>query len=508
MSRIDVILPVKNGERFLKAALDSLARQTFQDFRLLACDDGSTDSTGEILSGESRFPVLVVRHETSLGVAASLNALLEKSEGCTYIARFDGDDLCHPERFARQTTFLEAHPEIGIVGTGLEIIDSEGRVCERTIYPLSDAEIRTELMFRDPLAHPALMIRAHLLRDPLNRYDPAFGVTEDYELWCRLSSRVRFANLPDPLLRYRRHGASVGVNRRTQQEAQISIIRRSYVRGLSLSETSRELLLGALGLAPFPASFDSRDGARVLAELDRLFAPNFHSMHYRIRRADIGLALLVNSRGWSKLRLLLADGFLLQTYLERIIENRCGPWRRFLARRRMGRVASRIRKRIFRGGGDCEPSLRVYGYLPSADSMVLGRELIWEHGVSLWFSSPEQSAGRLEIGDHVFLGFNTRLNVYADITIGRQVLIGANTYITSSNHCYHSREMPIQCQGFVGASVRIDDDVWVGCNVVVLPGVHIGRGAVIGAGSVVTQDVPSFEVWGGVPARKIKDRPA
>jgi acetyltransferase-like isoleucine patch superfamily enzyme len=105
------------------------------------------------------------------------------------------------------------------------------------------------------------------------------------------------------------------------------------------------------------------------------------------------------------------------------------------------------------------------------------------------------------------VGQNTYLGVHLPIQTGKQVMIGAYSHLTSANHCFARRDIPIQEQGFVGAPIVIEDEAWLGTHVVVLPGVKIGKGAMIGAGSVVTKDVPAWEIWGGVPARFIKMRP-
>jgi acetyltransferase-like isoleucine patch superfamily enzyme len=93
------------------------------------------------------------------------------------------------------------------------------------------------------------------------------------------------------------------------------------------------------------------------------------------------------------------------------------------------------------------------------------------------------------------------------ITIGDNTLIGAYSYIVSANHRFESRAAPIRDQGYRGAPIEIGEDVWIGTHVVILPGVRIGKGAIIGAGSLVNRNIPEYEIWGGVPARFIKKRP-
>ncbi len=130
-----------------------------------------------------------------------------------------------------------------------------------------------------------------------------------------------------------------------------------------------------------------------------------------------------------------------------------------------------------------------------------------ERDITIWISPDTGAQPELILGEKVFIGRNTYLGVYKPVHIGNCVLIGAYCYLISANHNIERRDIPIRDQGFTGAPIVIEDDAWLGIHVVVLPGVTIGRGAVIGAGSVVTCDIPAWEIWGGIPARFIKSRP-
>jgi len=132
--------------------------------------------------------------------------------------------------------------------------------------------------------------------------------------------------------------------------------------------------------------------------------------------------------------------------------------------------------------------------------------VVIERDCSLWLADEKGADAKLEIGANVFIGRNSFLGVYQPIRIGRDTIIGAYSYIISGDHRISSRTIPIAQQGYVGSSVSIGSNAWLGCHVVVLKGVAIGDGAVIAAGSVVTKDVPAYEVWGGVPAKKISTR--
>ena len=115
------------------------------------------------------------------------------------------------------------------------------------------------------------------------------------------------------------------------------------------------------------------------------------------------------------------------------------------------------------------------------------------------------SGARLEIGEYSFIGRGTEFDVSHSVTVGQHVLLGPGVFITDHNHNF-ARGMRIDQQGCRSAPVIIEDDCWLGAKVVVLPGVTIHRGAVVGAGAVVTKDLPAYSISVGVPARVIAQR--
>ncbi|RJP25114.1 MAG: acyltransferase [Candidatus Abyssobacteria bacterium SURF_5] len=112
----------------------------------------------------------------------------------------------------------------------------------------------------------------------------------------------------------------------------------------------------------------------------------------------------------------------------------------------------------------------------------------------------------IEVGKN--LNVNRGVHIYGrgGITFGDYVLIGPNVVITSSQHRYNVKGIPILFQGHERKRIIVGSDVWIGANAVILPGVTIGDGAIIGAGAVVTSDVGPYSIVGGVPARKIGQR--
>lgn len=122
------------------------------------------------------------------------------------------------------------------------------------------------------------------------------------------------------------------------------------------------------------------------------------------------------------------------------------------------------------------------------------------------FHSRVEYRKRLRVGKNSGWNWGTWINAQGGVDIGSDVMIGPGCIIHSANHRFERVDTPIRLQGYTKASVKIEDDCWLGAHVIVLPGVTIGRGSVIGAGSVVTKDIPPYSVVAGNPARVIRSR--
>ena len=202
-------MAVYNGERFLQQAIDSILEQTFTDFEFVIVDDGSTDSTWRILQeyAEEDARVVLLRSQTNQGLAKSLNRGLKIARG-EYIARMDADDVSLPERLGVQASFLDDHAQAGIVGSAIKVIGADGAYLKTIRHPVSHNFILWNLCFHTPLAHPSVMLRKDVV-DWVGGYNDDLAVNQDRDLWQRLSSVTRFANLPEALLLFRRHDRSI-----------------------------------------------------------------------------------------------------------------------------------------------------------------------------------------------------------------------------------------------------------------------------------------------------------
>ena len=224
-------MSVYNGARFLVPAMESVLSQSFADFEFLVLDDGSGDETPAIIRAfaarDDRVRPIIRENR---GLIASLNELLATARA-PVIARMDADDICHPERFVRQMAFLAAYPDHGVVGSWSEDIDEHDRPWAHsppdppTHWPQIERALDEG---RSVLIHPSVMYRRDLVLEA-GGYHAAFRHCEDYDLWLRLASRTRMANLPDRLLRYRHYAGQVSKRHRFEQARGAAIAREAYL---------------------------------------------------------------------------------------------------------------------------------------------------------------------------------------------------------------------------------------------------------------------------------------
>jgi glycosyltransferase involved in cell wall biosynthesis len=197
---ISVILPFLNGGPAFAPALQSILQQTYSHWELLLCDDGSTDGSLELARNLRDPRVTVWSDGKTKGLAARLNECIARAQG-PLIARMDADDISYPERFARQVEYLEAHPEIDLVGCPMLVFGEDGEPIGKRPAPLTHEAIIEDPASGFGLAHPTWMARRSWYHR--YQYDPNALRFEDAELLYRAFPTSRFANLPQLLYGYR-----------------------------------------------------------------------------------------------------------------------------------------------------------------------------------------------------------------------------------------------------------------------------------------------------------------
>lgn len=206
--RVSVILPVYNGEKYLRESIDSVLAQSFEEFELIIVNDGSRDSSGEIAQ-QYQDSRVIYREQKNQGLAATLNngAKLAKGE---YLARQDQDDLSLPERLTRQVAFMDAHPDCAVLGTWSQVW-VEDRSTDRTLRHATDNDtLQCDVLFDSPFVHSSVLMRR-------SSFETVGGYTtdrdrqppEDFELWSRMARKYELANLSEVLHVYREVAGSM-----------------------------------------------------------------------------------------------------------------------------------------------------------------------------------------------------------------------------------------------------------------------------------------------------------
>ena len=221
---LSVVMAARNEERYIGLAIDSILAQTFQSWELILIDDGSTDATIAIIERYCKEDkrIRLERNVTTKGLAYSLNKGVELAKS-DIIVRADADDLNLSNRFEEQFEFLQRHPEIDFVGTGVFFIDEEGLTLGQYHLPEVHDDIASVAYSNSCFFHPSVALRRGVLIK-IGLYNVTFMRAQDKELWIRgLKLGCRYANLRRPLVKYRITSKAISFS--TIYKTTISLIR-------------------------------------------------------------------------------------------------------------------------------------------------------------------------------------------------------------------------------------------------------------------------------------------
>jgi glycosyltransferase involved in cell wall biosynthesis len=254
---IAVLMPVYNAEKFLKEAIDSVLQQTYKNLSLVLVNDGSSDSSENIILSYSDPRIVYLKNEKNSGIVAALNKGLENIQ-CEYIARMDADDIAAPDRLQKQKDFMDKNPSVGVCGCFYKMFGTRNEVVK--LYQNSE-EIKAYLVFGSQLCHPGVMMRTALLKEKQLSYRAAHPHMEDYDLWYRMKDLTEFANIPEVLLEYRVSGENVTLrNAATKLERKMKFY-AELLSTMGITATDKQLLLHVSMVYPqlVNAEFESRD---------------------------------------------------------------------------------------------------------------------------------------------------------------------------------------------------------------------------------------------------------
>lgn len=273
---VSVLMPVYNGEKYLREAIDSILKQTLTDFEFIIVLDPSDDDGKTIVESYSDRRITLVENNERIGLPESLNKGLAIARG-KYVIRMDADDVSLPQRFAKQVAFMESNPHIGISGTAVKTIGNNPDVI---ISHTSDPELlRSYMLFQPHMTHPTVIIRRALIEQYHFIYDPAFSKAEDYRLWSTFSRFFPLSNLNEVLLFYRLHIGNTQKLDFDEHHKFAGLVRLNELRHLGIEATDVEFALHqALSILKFEPGTSFASECRIW--LNKLIKANQKSHYY------------------------------------------------------------------------------------------------------------------------------------------------------------------------------------------------------------------------------------
>ncbi|MDR3712754.1 MAG: glycosyltransferase [Puia sp.] len=227
---VTVLMPAYNTEKYIAEAIRSVLEQHFSDFELLIINDGSTDGTEAIIRS-FKDPRIVLVTQANQGVSAALNTGLRQARG-RFIARFDADDTCYPDRLRKQYDFMAANPDYVLIGSDADYVDQEG---EPLFYYSnighSYEEILEKIGIYCPFVHSTVFYRKDIVLE-LGGYEPKAHTFEDWLLWMQFIKKGKALNVREALIAVRLNPESVTVDEK--------------LRGKRFSQLKKEILTGGL----------------------------------------------------------------------------------------------------------------------------------------------------------------------------------------------------------------------------------------------------------------------
>ncbi len=226
--KVAVIMASCNAQNYIANAIDSILTQSYSDFEFIIVENGSNDRTWEIISSYNdarikafRTPIKQLSYNLNFGISQT---------NCPYIARMDCDDIALPQRLASQINFLEANPEITVVGSAFEIFGDEIANNKTVKMPATDKQIRQRLPFRFCFCHPSVMFCRQKILAVGGYQGSCF--CQDIDLWLRLArdKSIKFANLSETLIKYRIHPHQAKGNRDCFAINSAQLLREALIR--------------------------------------------------------------------------------------------------------------------------------------------------------------------------------------------------------------------------------------------------------------------------------------
>ena len=236
MPNISVVIPAYNAAKFLSDAIESILKQTFQDFEVIVIDDCSTDDTWKVIKSFAKKDSRIrpYQNKQNLGIAGNRNKGVSLAKG-KYLVWQDADDISLSMRLEKQFRFMEKHSEVGIVGGYIKLFRGSITLGIRE-YPLHDSSLRQCIFRYSPIAQPAAMVRLEALHK-VGAYNLKYPPAEDIDMTFRIGEYYKLANIPEIVVRYRESDTSATFTRLRKMELSTLEIRHKHSKSVKYKMT-------------------------------------------------------------------------------------------------------------------------------------------------------------------------------------------------------------------------------------------------------------------------------
>jgi len=239
--KVTVLMPVYNGEKYLREAIESILNQTFTDFEFLIVNDGSTDKSEEIINSYKDSRIRLVNNEMNKGVVFSLNKGLDLAKG-KYVVRMDNDDISLPKRLETQVEFMKKHPEIGVAGAWAKTIGNKNKKYIKTYFNIE--KIKANLLFGTSVIHPSVIIDKERINKYNLRYSENCRYAEDYDLWSRSIKYFSITNINKVLLLYRDHDSNLSkIVSKENIQTSVQIRKKQLKENLDIDPSNEDMII-------------------------------------------------------------------------------------------------------------------------------------------------------------------------------------------------------------------------------------------------------------------------
>lgn len=244
--KVSIVMTAYNSERYIAETIRSILEQTYSNFELIIVDDGSNDSTVDIINSFQDDRIILIRNRINSGICFSSNRGIEAAKG-EYIARIDSDDICHKDRIEKQVIYLDMHNNIFMCAGSINKFKSGSKKNNKLDLGQNNEEIKFRLMYSNPICHSTVMFRRKEYISMLYCYKK-YVHSQDYYLWTNfLADGKKVVILSDCLVDYRENEFGItAVNGEINNNIEALEIRKEYISKMIHNKDNATILLDAI----------------------------------------------------------------------------------------------------------------------------------------------------------------------------------------------------------------------------------------------------------------------